>query len=95
MPDRQHIEQALLADPFNADLRGQYADILLSAGEHEPAMAQYLLLQKQNPDNAAGFLGHALALHALGRTVLDLGVAVDLPAGVAALEKSLSGAAAR
>ena len=30
-------------------------------------------------------------LHALGRTVLDLGVAVDLPAGVAALEKSLSG----
>ena len=32
-------------------------------------------------------------LHALGRTVLDLGVAVDLPAGVAALEKSLSGGA--
>jgi alanine-glyoxylate transaminase/serine-glyoxylate transaminase/serine-pyruvate transaminase len=32
-------------------------------------------------------------LHALGRTVLDLGVAVDLPAGVAGLEKSLSGGA--
>ena len=32
-------------------------------------------------------------LHALGRTVVDLGVAVDLPAGVAALEKSLSGGA--
>jgi aspartate aminotransferase-like enzyme len=30
-------------------------------------------------------------LHALGRTMVDLGVGVDLPAGVAALEKSLSG----
>jgi alanine-glyoxylate transaminase / serine-glyoxylate transaminase / serine-pyruvate transaminase len=30
-------------------------------------------------------------LHALGRTMLDLGVAIDLPAGVAALEKSLCG----
>lgn len=29
-------------------------------------------------------------LHALGRTMVDLGVAIDLPAGVAALEKSLS-----
>ncbi len=34
-------------------------------------------------------------LHAFGRTMVDLGVAVDLPAGVAALEKSLSGGAAR
>ncbi|ACD15214.1 pyridoxal-phosphate-dependent aminotransferase family protein [Paraburkholderia phytofirmans] len=32
-------------------------------------------------------------LHALGRTMVDLGSAVDLPAGVAALEKSLSGGA--
>jgi aspartate aminotransferase-like enzyme len=30
-------------------------------------------------------------VHALGRTMVDLGVSVDLPAGVAALEKSLSG----
>ncbi|HEY3596007.1 MAG TPA: alanine--glyoxylate aminotransferase family protein [Paraburkholderia sp.] len=30
-------------------------------------------------------------VHAFGRTMVDLGVAVDLPAGVAALEKSLSG----
>ncbi|SOE52950.1 alanine-glyoxylate aminotransferase apoenzyme [Burkholderia sp. OK233] len=30
-------------------------------------------------------------LHALGRTMLELGVTIDLPAGVAALEKSLSG----
>ncbi|HVE11221.1 MAG TPA: aminotransferase class V-fold PLP-dependent enzyme [Paraburkholderia sp.] len=30
-------------------------------------------------------------VHALGRTMVDLGVAIDLPAGVAALEKSLSG----
>ncbi|MFC0397574.1 pyridoxal-phosphate-dependent aminotransferase family protein [Paraburkholderia rhizosphaerae] len=29
-------------------------------------------------------------VHAFGRTMVDLGVAVDLPAGVAALEKSLS-----
>lgn len=36
-------------------------------------------------------------LHALGRTMIDLGAAVDLPAGVAALERSLSesGRAAR
>nr|WKF58455.1 (S)-ureidoglycine--glyoxylate transaminase [Paraburkholderia busanensis] len=32
-------------------------------------------------------------LHALGRTMRDLGANVDLPAGVAALEKSLSGGA--
>jgi alanine-glyoxylate transaminase/serine-glyoxylate transaminase/serine-pyruvate transaminase len=32
-------------------------------------------------------------LHAFGRTMLDLGVAVDLTAGVAALEKSLSNGA--
>ncbi|WP_133650370.1 pyridoxal-phosphate-dependent aminotransferase family protein [Paraburkholderia flava] len=32
-------------------------------------------------------------LHALGRTMVDLGVGVDLPAGVAALEKSLSSGA--
>ncbi|RKP50924.1 pyridoxal-phosphate-dependent aminotransferase family protein [Trinickia fusca] len=32
-------------------------------------------------------------LHALGRTMVDLGVGVDLPAGVAALEQSLSGSA--
>jgi alanine-glyoxylate transaminase / serine-glyoxylate transaminase / serine-pyruvate transaminase len=31
-------------------------------------------------------------VHALGRTMLDLGVSVDLPGGVAALEKSLSAA---
>ncbi|MDE1183435.1 alanine--glyoxylate aminotransferase family protein [Paraburkholderia sp.] len=30
-------------------------------------------------------------LHAFGRTMVDLGVAVELPAGVAALEKALSG----
>jgi len=29
-------------------------------------------------------------LHALGRTMLELGARVDLPAGVAALEQSLS-----
>ncbi|WP_026121062.1 pyridoxal-phosphate-dependent aminotransferase family protein [Paraburkholderia kururiensis] len=32
-------------------------------------------------------------LHALGRTMMELGAPVDLPAGVAALEKSLSGSA--
>lgn len=31
-------------------------------------------------------------VHALGRTMVDLGVKVDLPAGVAALERGLSGA---
>jgi aspartate aminotransferase-like enzyme len=30
-------------------------------------------------------------VHALGRTMVDLGVKVDLPAGVAALERGLSG----
>jgi aspartate aminotransferase-like enzyme len=33
-------------------------------------------------------------VHALGRTMLDLGARVDLPAGVAALEQSLSGGGA-
>jgi aspartate aminotransferase-like enzyme len=34
-------------------------------------------------------------VHALGRTIQDLGVPVDLPAGVAALERSFSGVAKR
>lgn len=66
--DRAQFEQALLADPFNEELRSQYADLLLAAGENEPAAAQYQLMRRQTPDSATGFLGHARALLAMGRT---------------------------
>lgn len=64
---REDLERALLADPFNADTRSQYAQLLLGLGDHEAALAQFELLLKQAPADAAAQVGSALTLLRLGR----------------------------
>lgn len=65
---REDLERALLADPFNAELRGRYAGCLLDAADHGAALAQYELLMRQSPEEAPPQLGAARALLRLGRT---------------------------
>ena len=64
---REELERALLADPFNGEVRGEYATLLLSQGDAQGALAQYDIVLKQLPANAASHVGRARALLALGR----------------------------
>jgi SpoVK/Ycf46/Vps4 family AAA+-type ATPase len=66
---RSELERRLLADPFDAASRGAYAELLLEAGETEPALAQFELLANQPGRAAAGGVGAARCLLALGRRV--------------------------
>lgn len=67
MTTRTHYEQALLADPFNAAMRGEYAVLLLNEGEHASALAQFELVSRQSGD-AATLVGMARAQMALDRS---------------------------
>jgi AAA+ superfamily predicted ATPase len=64
--ERSELERLLLDDPLNAELRREYAELLLAA--HEPAAArrQFELLARQLPDDAPPLLGLARALLAEG-----------------------------
>jgi SpoVK/Ycf46/Vps4 family AAA+-type ATPase len=64
---REELERALLADPFNGEVRGEYAALLLSQGDAQAALAQYDIVLKQMPAHAASHVGRARALLALGR----------------------------
>jgi SpoVK/Ycf46/Vps4 family AAA+-type ATPase len=64
---RNELERALLANPFSAELRSQYAQLLLGDGEAETALGQFELVLKQSPTDAAAQVGAALALLGLGR----------------------------
>ena len=64
---REELERALLADPFNSEMRAQYGRALLELGEHQAALAQFDLVLKQTPAHAAAQVGSALALLGLGR----------------------------
>jgi SpoVK/Ycf46/Vps4 family AAA+-type ATPase len=64
---REELERALLANPFSAELRAEYARILLALGEAEPAFAQFELILKQTPTDAAAQVGAALALLRMDR----------------------------
>ncbi len=64
---REELERALLADPFNADTRSQYAHLLLGQGDDDAALAQFELILKQVPANAPAQVGSALALLHMGR----------------------------
>src|ERR1700753_1406370 len=66
-PSREELERALLSNPFNAELRRQYAQALLDNGEPQGALAQFELLLSQSTTNAAAQVGAALALLRLGR----------------------------
>jgi SpoVK/Ycf46/Vps4 family AAA+-type ATPase len=67
MSTRADLERQLLANPFDSDLREAYAQCLLAEHEGELALAQYALLCKQHPQQAAGHVGTARALLLLGR----------------------------
>jgi SpoVK/Ycf46/Vps4 family AAA+-type ATPase len=67
MPTRADLERQLLANPFDGALREAYAQCLLDEREGELALAQFELLCKQNPQQAAGHVGAARALMLLGR----------------------------
>src|SRR4051812_2846196 len=64
---REELERALLADPFNGEVRADYATLLLSQGDAQAALAQYDLVLKQLPTHAASHVGRARALLALGK----------------------------
>jgi len=64
---REELERALLSNPFNAGLRGEYAHRLLAGGEAEAALAQFELILGQTSDDPAAQVGAALALLSLGR----------------------------
>ena len=63
---REDLEKNLVTDPFNGELRLQYADLLLQIDEAETALAQFTLAAKQT-EGAASLIGTARALLALGR----------------------------
>lgn len=67
MSTRADLERQLLANPFDSALREAYAQCLIVEREGELALAQYMLLCKQNPQQAAGHVGTARALLLLGR----------------------------
>ena len=64
---RDELERALLTNPFSAELRAQYAQLLLEQGEAETALDQFELILKQTPTDAAAQVGAALSLLGLGR----------------------------
>lgn len=63
--DRAALEAALLASPFDAALRQRYAELLLAAGEAEPALRQFELCARSD-SGAQPLLGQARAQLALG-----------------------------
>ncbi len=64
---REELERALLADPYNSQVRVQYGRALLDASEHQAALGQFELVLKHAPTDAAAQVGSALALLGLGR----------------------------
>ena len=64
---REELERALISDPFNVEHRRDYAQVLLDLADHAGALAQYEILARQQPDQAAPQLGAARALLALKR----------------------------
>lgn len=64
---RHELEQALLNDPFNSELRNRYAGLLLETADPAAALAQYELLMRQLPEEAFPRIGAARAVLALAK----------------------------
>jgi SpoVK/Ycf46/Vps4 family AAA+-type ATPase len=64
--ERSELEQALLRDPFAAELRQRYAELLFIAGEHGSSLEQWRLLVRQGHDSAELQLRAAECCRALG-----------------------------
>jgi SpoVK/Ycf46/Vps4 family AAA+-type ATPase len=67
MTERENFERALLANPFDLELRARYAKLLAGSGDHEQARVQWQLVSQQKPDSAQALVGLVLCLRALGR----------------------------
>lgn len=67
MTTRLDLEQTLLRNPFDAELRRQYAELLLRDGDHDAALSQFELLCRQKPESAHAHVGAARALLASGQ----------------------------
>ena len=65
--NEQELEQRLLTDPFDHELRLAYAYLLLAKDDWEKALAQFLLLEKQKYESAEIYTGAARCLLHLGR----------------------------
>lgn len=66
--DLHHLEQALLKEPFNLQLRAQYAAALASIGRHQAAAEQWALVTQQNGKAARPHIELAYCLNELGQT---------------------------
>lgn len=62
------LEQRLLAEPFNGELRIEYAQLLLTTGDAAAALQQFELVLSQPAPPAVAAIGAARCLLALGRT---------------------------
>lgn len=71
--DRDGYEKHLLSNPFDAQARAAYARLLLDQGEAAAALAQFELLCQQQPQEAGGHVGAALALLRMERQSEALG----------------------
>lgn len=67
IPTRRTLEQRLLQEPFDIELRARYARLLLDEGDPDAAQAQGELLGRQAPERADGALIAARCLLAAGR----------------------------
>jgi len=67
MTTRSDLERDLLKHPFNAELRAQYADLLLAEPDGDAALAQFELLVQQHGRSARWQIGAARALLLLER----------------------------
>ena len=67
MATQTELEQSLLRNPFDAALRAQYAEVLLSERDGEAALTQFDLLSQQSPNHARWHVGAARALLLLDR----------------------------
>ncbi|MEM1260843.1 MAG: AAA family ATPase [Pseudomonadota bacterium] len=72
MTNKTEIENELLKDPFNVDLREQYAALLLAGNDTEAALAQYELVLKAEPSRVGGVIGLAKCAERSGDSELAL-----------------------
>jgi len=64
----KELELALLKNPFDGELRSQYAALLEASGAYQQALEQFELIQSQSQDLATPVIGAARCLLELGRS---------------------------
>ena len=65
----KELADRLLRDPFDSQLRGQYAEALFADGNWPDSLEQFRLLARQEPSSAAGLLGAARCLNEMEDSV--------------------------